>query len=138
MKISTKGRYALRLMIDLAQQQEQDKPVPLKDISARQDISIKYLEQIVSTLCRSGLIYSVRGAMGGYLLNRSASEYTAKEIIEAAEGPISCVSCLEGNINHCKHYNECRTVNFYEELNDVIINFLNNYTLQDFVDHSNK
>ncbi len=137
MKISTKGRYALRLMIDLAQQQ-QEIPVPLKDISARQDISIKYLEQIVSALCRSGLIHSVRGAMGGYLLNRPASEYTAKEIIEAAEGPISCVSCLEGNIKHCKHYDECRTVHFYENLNDVIINFLANYTLQDFVDNKSK
>ena len=137
MKISTKGRYALRLMIDLAQQPK-NIPTPLKDISARQDISIKYLEQIVSALCRSKLIYSIRGAMGGYLLNREPKDYTAKEIIEAAEGPISCVSCLEGNINHCKHYEECRTVSFYENLNDVITSFLNDYTLQDFLDNASK
>lgn len=137
MKISTKGRYALRLMIDLAQQPKEI-PTPLKDISERQDISIKYLEQIVSALCRAGLIHSVRGAMGGYLLNREPNEYTAKEIIEAAEGPISCVSCLEGNANHCKHYEECRTVSFYENLNDVIISFLSDYTLQDFLDNASK
>lgn len=130
MKISTRGRYALRLMIDLAQNRNQGN-ISLKDISKRQGISVKYLEQIVTPLTRSGLIRSVRGAQGGYFLLKEPNQYNIREILEALEGPIACVSCLETPTNLCPRYQECQTVSFYEGLNKVIIDYLNSYTLED-------
>lgn len=130
MKISTKGRYALRLMIDLAQNKNTGN-ISLKDISKRQDISLKYLEQIASPLSKSGLIRSVRGSQGGYFLTKDPTQYTAKEIIEAIEGPIACVSCLETPTNICPRYPQCPTVSFYQGLNKVIIQYLESYTLDD-------
>lgn len=130
MKISTKGRYALRLMIDLAQHKEEGN-ISLKDISKRQEISVKYLEQIVSPLSKAGLIKSVRGQQGGYSLIREAKEYTAKEILAVMEGPVACVSCLETERNLCPRYSQCCTVSFYEGLNKVINDYLSSYTLED-------
>lgn len=133
MKISTKGRYALRLMIDLAQNQEQGN-ISLKDVSKRQDISVKYLEQIVSSLTKAGLIRSVRGAQGGYSLIYPPENYTPKDILSVVEGPVACVSCLETETNMCPRYHECPTVTFYEGLNKVIIDYLESYTLKDLVE----
>ena len=116
MKISTKGRYALRLMIDLAQNKEQGN-ISLKDVAKRQEISIKYLEQIATPLIRASLIKSVRGAQGGYSLTREMDKYTAKDILVAVEGPISCVACLETEPNQCPRYSECLTLPFYKGLN---------------------
>ena len=130
MKISTKGRYALRLMIDLAQNKEQGN-ISLKDVAKRQEISIKYLEQIATPLIRAGLIKSVRGAQGGYSLTREMDKYTAKDILVAVEGPISCVACLETEPNQCPRYSECLTLPFYKGLNKVIIDYLESYTLED-------
>lgn len=130
MKISTKGRYALRLMIDLAQNKEKGN-ISLKDISKRQEISIKYLEQIVSPLTKAGLIRSIRGSQGGYSLIRDPNDYTIKEILEVLEGPIACVSCLETKPNTCPRYSTCQTVQFYEGLNKVITDYLQQYTLAD-------
>ena len=96
MKISTKGRYALRLMLDLALA-EAGEPVPLRDVARRQEISDKYLEQIVTPLSRSGLVRSVRGAGGGYLLTRDAAEYTVGEILRPLEGSLAPVSCVDGS-----------------------------------------
>ena len=95
MKVSTKGRYALRLMVDLGVNGGEDKYISLKDISARQNISIKYLEQIVTPLHRAGLVRSVRGAQGGYRLSRKADKYTAGEILRAIEGSFAPIACLE-------------------------------------------
>ena len=96
MKISTRGRYALRFMIDLAQH-KQDEFIPLKDISKRQAISIKYLEQITSLLSKYGLLQSVRGPQGGYKLARPTNQYTVGEILRITEGNLAPVSCLEAN-----------------------------------------
>lgn len=136
MKISTKGRYALRLMIDLAQNREQGN-ISLKDVSKRQEISIKYLEQIVSPLTKAGLIRSIRGAQGGYSLIRSPEEYTPKEILEVVEGPIACVSCLETEKNMCPRYSTCATIKFYEGLNKVINDYLEQYTLAELAEVKN-
>ena len=128
MKISTRGRYALRLMIDLAQNKEQGN-ISLKDVAKRQEISIKYLEQIATPLIRAGLIKSVRGAQGGYSLTRDMNKYTAKDILVAVEGPIACVACLETEPNQCPRYSECLTLPFYKGLNKVITDYLESYTL---------
>ena len=126
MKISTRGRYALRLMIDLAQNKEQGN-ISLKDVAKRQEISIKYLEQIATHL-------SVRGAQGGYYLTRAINKYTAKDILVAVEGPIACVACLETEPNQCPRYNECLTLPFYKGLNKVITDYLESSTLEDLAD----
>lgn len=123
-------------MIDLAQNRHDGK-IPLRDISKRQDISIKYLEQIVAPLTHSGLIKSVRGAQGGYSLLKELSQYKIKDISEALEGPIACVSCLQTPVNLCPRYQECKTVTFYEGLNQVIIDYLNSYTLEDLIQSNN-
>lgn len=133
MKISTKGRYALRLMIDLAEHQEEGN-ISLKDISKRQDISVKYLEQIVSPLTKAGLIRSIRGSQGGYSLVYQPYQYTPKDILEVVEGPIACVACLETKENLCPRYQNCPTIPFYEGLNKVINDYLESYTLSDLVD----
>lgn len=135
MKISTRGRYALRLMIDIAQQNS-DEPIPLKDIAKRQEISVKYLEQIVSSLAHAKLIHSLRGSHGGYHLAREPKDYTVKEILETLEGPTTCVSCLEDDFNTCPYQNKCSTLNFYKGLNKVIIDYMEQYTLQDFIDNN--
>lgn len=136
MKISTRDRYVLRLMIDLAQNRNQGN-ISLKDISKRQGISIKYLEQIVTPLTRSGLIRSVRGAQGGYSLLKEPNQYSAREILKALEGPIACIFCLETPTNLCPRYQQCQTVSFYERLNKVIIDYLNSYTLEDLAQVNN-
>lgn len=133
MKISTRGRYALRLMVDLAEHKEEGK-VSLKDISKRQEISIKYLEQIISPLTKAGLIKSTRGAQGGYSLVRDPKDYTPKDILEVVEGPIACVACLETETNICPRYPQCATISFYEGLNKVINDYLSSYNLQDFIE----
>lgn len=133
MKISTRGRYALRLMIDLAQNKEQGN-ISLKDVAKRQEISIKYLEQIATPLIRAGLIKSIRGAQGGYSLTRDMNKYTAKDILVAVEGPIACVACLETEPNQCPRYSECLTLPFYKGLNKVITDYLESYTLEDLAD----
>ena len=133
MKISTKGRYALRLMIDLAENQGLGN-ISLKDISKRQDISVKYLEQSVSPLTKAGLIRSIRGAQGGYSLVYPPEKYTPKDILSVVEGPVACVSCLETEKNLCPRYHECPTVSFYEGLNKIINDYLSSYTLKDLVD----
>lgn len=133
MKISTRGRYALRLMIDLAEHYDTGN-ISLKDISKRQEISMKYLEQIVSPLTKAGLIRSTRGPQGGYSLVYLPENYTPKDILQVVEGPIACVACLETKENTCSRYQQCPTVSFYEGLNKVIIDYLSSYTLSDLVE----
>ena len=133
-KISTKGRYALRLMIDLAQN-GQGKCVSLHDISTRQEISTKYLEQIVSALTKAGLIRSIRGAQGGYTLIKEPNQYTAGDILRAVEGNLSCVACLETEDNLCSRKENCQTLDFYKGLNKVINDYVDGVTLQDFMEH---
>lgn len=132
MKISTKGRYALRMMIDIAEHNNGEW-ISIKDISKRQSISIKYLEQIVTNLTKSGMLLSSRGAQGGYMLARAADKYTAGEIIRVIEGNLSPVACLENETNLCERRSVCPTINFWEGLYDVINQYMDSVTLQDLV-----
>ena len=129
MKISTKGRYALRLMVDLAQHTNEGQ-VSLKDVAKRQNVSVKYLEQIASPLSKAGLIKSTRGPQGGYSLVKPAQKYTSREILEVVEGKISVVDIDETNVSD----QEMPMLGFYGGLNKVMIDYLDSYTLMDLVD----
>ncbi len=135
MKISTKGRYALRMLLDLAINQ-QDGYIALKDIARRQNISKKYLEQIVPLLNKSGLLRANRGYQGGYMLSRPASQYTVGEILRLTEGTICPISCLESEVNSCGNASKCMTLPMWKGLYDVIKNYLDNITLQDIIDNN--
>ena len=128
--VSTKGRYALRLMIDIATYSNGN-PVSLKDVSKRQDISIKYLEQVVSLLTRSGLLISVRGNNGGYRLSKNAKDYTAGEILKAAEGTLAPVACLQCETVNCDRAEVCSTIDFWKGFNNVINDYVNNISLEE-------
>ena len=132
MKISTKGRYALRLMLDLALASPGE-PVPLRDVAQRQEISDKYLEQIVTPLSRAGLVRSVRGAGGGYLLTRAPSAYTVGEILRPLEGSLAPVACLEDRAESCCRMAECRTLPMWRKLDALIQNFFDGITLADLM-----
>ncbi|MCD8299814.1 MAG: Rrf2 family transcriptional regulator [Clostridiales bacterium] len=134
MKVSTKGRYALRLMVDLGVYGGEDKYISLKDISARQNISIKYLEQIVTPLHRAGLVHSIRGAQGGYRLSRDPEKYTAGEILRAIEGSFAPIACLESDVNECERYGHCPTVGFWEGMYKVISDYMDSVTLRQLID----
>ena len=133
MKVSTKGRYALRMMIDLAKQQKGDSFVPLRDIADRQGIEIKYLEQIVSLLKKSGLIQGVRGNSGGSRLTRDPAQYTVREILQVTEGNLAPVACLDNPANPCPRREGCPTLAFWEDFSQCIGDFLEKRTLQDFL-----
>ncbi len=131
--ISTRGRYALRMMLDLAQNQK-DGYVALKDIADRQNISKKYLEQIIPILNRSNLLLTVRGAQGGYRLAKPAEKYTVGEILRSTEGSLAPVWCLESKPNACEKCGECITLPMWEGLEKVIDTYLDGITLQDILD----
>ena len=134
MKISTKGRYALRLMLDVALHSH-GAAVPLRDVAQRQEISDKYLEQIVAMLHKAGLIRSVRGAQGGYLLARSPEKYTVGEILRLAEGNnMAPVPCLEYDENQCNKQESCVSVILYKKINDAINSVIDTVTLADMND----
>lgn len=134
MKISTKGRYALRLMLDLALHEE-NRYISLKEISARQEVSVKYLEQIIGNLCKSGLVQSTRGAQGGYRLTRPAREYTIGSILRVTEGNLSPVACLDQEPNQCPRREDCITLGFWKGLAQVIDEYVDGVSLQDLIDH---
>ena len=133
MKISTKGRYALRMMIDLAQNQG-DGYVSLKDIANRQEISKKYLEQIVAILNKPDILRTNRGYQGGYRLAKNANEYTVGDILRLTEGGIAPVSCLENSPIMCDSADECVTLPVWKGLYKVISEYVDSITLQDIVD----
>ena len=137
MKISTKGRYALRLMIDLAMNSVGE-PVSLKDVAKRQGISEKYLEQIISVLNRAGYGKSIRGAQGGYLLRRAPEEYTVGMILRLTEGSLAPVTCVEDGDFPCERQENCVTVILWKKINDAINSVVDSITLQDLVDWQNE
>ncbi len=137
LKISTKGRYALRLMLDLALC-EKGKYIALKDISQRQDISVKYLEQIISVLSSAGFVRSVRGSGGGYMLARDPEEYTVGMILRLTEGSLAPVACLEYEPNDCPRAESCVTLGVWEKLYKAINDVVDNITLADLAEQSNK
>lgn len=132
MKISTRGRYALRFMIDLAQHGI-DNYVPLKDVSERQGISVKYLEQITALLSKFGLLQSVRGPQGGYRLAKTPADYTVAEILRTTEGNMAPVACLETEVNTCERAAGCATLKMWQGLNKVVNDYLNSVTLESLV-----
>lgn len=133
MKISTKGRYALRIMIDLAVHAGSG-PVRVKDIAGRQDISEKYLEQIIALFNKAGYVKSIRGAQGGYLLTKEPKEYTAGMILRLAEGSIAPVSCLDEAAEECKRRENCVSVILWEKMNKAVNEVVDNTTLQDMLE----
>ncbi len=133
MKISTKGRYALHLMIDIAIHQENNTPVRIKDIAARQGLSNKYLEQIISALNKAGYVKSIRGAQGGYLLTKDPSEYTAGMILRTMEGSLAPVACVDDDAINCDRQGGCVTVRLWSMINDAIKNVVDSVTLEDMI-----
>ena len=133
MKISTKGRYALRMLIDLAQHRN-DGYVALKDIAARQNISKKYLEQIVPVFNKSNILKTNRGFQGGYQLARTPDKYTVGEILRLTEGSLAPVACLENDPNQCERSADCITLPVWQGLYKVINEYLDKITLQDILD----
>lgn len=133
MKVSTKGRYALRLMIDIAIN-DNGEPVRVKDISARQNISMKYLEQIISILNKAGYVRAIRGPQGGYRLVKKPSEYTAGMILRLTEGSLAPVSCLEYEEKECQREDVCATLELWRKLDEAIRGVVDAVTLEDLVD----
>lgn len=133
MKISTKGRYALRIMIDLAMNPNQG-PIRVKDIANRQDISEKYLEQIIAMFNKAGYVKSVRGAQGGYLLTKEPKDYTVGMILRLAEGSIAPVFCVDDSSEGCNRKEGCVSAMLWKKINDAVNEVVDNTTLQDLVD----
>ena len=133
MKISTKGRYALRLMIDLAEHREEGY-ISLKDISKRQEISKKYLEQIIAIVNRPDILRANRGAQGGYKLAKSPSQYTVGDILRMTEGSLSPVDCADQDPVECPHSADCATLPIWRNLSKIVNEYLDSVTLQDIVD----
>lgn len=136
MKVSTKGRYALRLLIEIGL--HDDRYVRLKDAAKNQGISLKYLEQISNVLQKAKLLNSARGANGGYKLSKRANDYTVLEILEVAEGNMSPVDCLDDEINNCDRYDKCSTVEMWEGFNKVIKDYLSGIKLDELIDKEKK
>lgn len=133
MKISTRGRYALRLMLDLAQS-DPEQYVTIKSISERQEISGKYLEQIISVLSRAGFVKSIRGSQGGYKLARPAEEYTVGMILRLIEGSLVPVACMEDEPNQCPRCDNCATLDVWKQLDEAISGVVDHITLADLVE----
>ncbi len=133
MKISTKGRYALRLMIDLATNDD-GKPIRIKDVAARQEISDKYLEQIIAVLNKAGYVKSIRGPQGGYILKKKPENYTVGMILRLTEGSLAPVSCIEEAEADCERQRDCVTYLLWKKVSDAINDVVDTITLKDLID----
>ncbi len=133
--ISTKGRYAIRVMIDIAEQQS-DAYIPLKDIAARQELSKKYLEMIVKELVRGGFLVGASGRGGGYRLCRRPEDYPIGEILESMEGTLATVACLEEGAEPCPRASFCRTLPMWKEYDAMTRDFFYNRTLADLLEET--
>lgn len=133
MVISTKGRYALRIMLDLAQHSE-DGFVSLKTVSQRQEVSLKYMEAIAAVLNRAGLVVSQRGKEGGYRLSRPAAEISVAEVLHSAEGSLAAVSCLESGESCCERSEHCLTLPMWKKLDALMDGYLSGISIQDVLD----
>ena len=137
MKVSTKGRYGLRIMLDIALNGENGGCVSIKDIAAREQLSDKYLEQIISTLVKADLVSSVRGAKGGYKLKREAALISVADILKATEGSLAPMSCVENN-DSCEKYCDCVFSFVWEEMYKAVMDTAGHITLSDIVERSRK
>jgi Rrf2 family protein len=131
MRISTKGKYALRLMLDLALN-DSENPVRIKDVAKRQDISIKYLEQIISILNKAGYVRSIRGSQGGYFLSKKPEDYTVGMILRLTEGSLTPSDCVD-DPSTCPRYENCTTIYVWQKINTAVNNVIDNITLEDLV-----
>ena len=136
MLVSTKGRYALRVMIDLANRMEEDY-IPLRDIADRLGLSQKYLEAIFKPLNDAGLVSGMRGKNGGYKLAKKPSEITILDVLDVTEGGVAPVACLRCNAKPCENEGQCDTLELWKGLYSEISEYLSNYSLQQLVDKSN-
>lgn len=137
MKISTKGRYAVRVMLDLALHNT-GKCIKVKEIAGRQGISEKYLEQIIAVLNKAGYVKSVRGAQGGYRIAREPGEYTVGMILRLTEGSLAPVACLEEGTDECERCDTCETLEVWRKLYVAVNNVVDNVTLADLVESHRK
>ena len=136
MIVSTKGRYALRVLTDLAEQEAKhgdSQRTPLKEIAERQDISQKYIEAIMTLLSKNGFVDAVHGKGGGYRLNRKPEEYKIGDILRVTEGTLAPVACLEKNAASCPREKKCRTIKMWTKLDDLIENYLDSVTIKDLM-----
>lgn len=130
--ISTRGRYAIRVMLDIAHNQK-DGYVPMKDVANRQGLSLKYLEQILPALTRNNLVEGVQGRGGGYRLVKSPEEYTIGDILRVTERDLAPVSCLVEGAQKCERRDQCQTIDFWEGLNRTVNTYLDSRTLADLM-----
>jgi len=134
MIVSTRGRYALRVMIDIAENQENGY-IPLKEMAERQNISQKYLEAIMTMLSKAGFVDAVHGKGGGYKLNRAAEDYKVSEILELTEGTLAPVACLEKGAEACEKKNVCRTIGMWSKLDELISGYLSTVSIKDLMNN---
>lgn len=132
MIVSTRGRYALRVLVDMAEH-SQDERVPLKEIAERQQISQKYIESIMTLLSKNGFVDGIHGKGGGYKLNRKPNEYVVGEILRLTEGTLAPVACLESGSSKCEKEKNCRTVSMWRKLDELIENYLDSVTIADLM-----
>lgn len=136
MKISTKGRYALRMMIEFGMNPSEC--TKISQVAARQGISDKYLEQIVTILLKAGYVRSLRGAQGGYMLTREPEEYTVGMILRQTEGSLSPVSCLDDEVNQCENAGRCTTLNVWTQIKDAVDEVVDRVTLADLIEEQKR
>lgn len=132
MIVSTRGRYALRVLIDMAEHKDQER-IPLKEIAERQNISQKYIESIMTLLSKNGFVDGVHGKGGGYKLNRDPADYKVGEILQLTEGTLAPVSCLQKGAEPCERKSECRTIGMWKKLNDLIEGYLDTVSLDQLI-----
>ena len=132
MLISTRGRYALRVLIDIAEHQV-DGYLPLKEVAERQEISEKYLEAILKSLVKEGVLIGIRGKGGGYRLSRAPDQFSVRAILQMTEDSLAPVSCLDTGSEPCARAANCRTIELWQGLNQVICDYLDRYTLADLM-----
>lgn len=132
MIVSTRGRYALRVLIDLAEHSEENR-IPLKDIAERQEISQKYIEAIMTLLSKNGFVDGVHGKGGGYRLNRPPEEYKVGDILRLTEGTLAPVACLEWGAENCPKKAECRTLPMWSKLDQLIEGYLDSVSVRDLM-----
>ena len=132
MMISTRGRYALRVLADLAEHRSEGF-VPMKDVAARQEISLKYMEKILPVLTKNHIVDGIQGKGGGYRLSREPGEYTLGEILRLTEGSLAPVTCLEGEENTCPRAGHCHTLPMWEKLDSLINGYLDSVSLADLL-----
>ena len=135
MIVSTKGRYALRVLTDLAEHEKKDsdKRIPLKEIAERQNISQKYIEAIMTLLSKNGIVDAIHGKGGGYKLNKKPSEYKVGDILRITEGTLAPVACLEKGSPSCPIKKNCRTIKMWTKLDDLVENYLDSVSIEDLM-----